>query len=145
MVPGSRRNDPQRANSYLRTKMGRCSIKCAAGFCLWIASLLLSSFLVQGFGQENTDGDNPPSRVARISYLKGNVSFLRAGLDQWSQAALNFPVTTGDRLYTDSDSRAELEIGSLTVRIWERADLTVTNLTDRSAQFGLQQGTLRVS
>ena len=94
---------------------------------------------------QSDPADNPPGRVARISYLKGNVSFLRAGLDQWSQAALNFPVTTGDRLYTDSDSRAELEIGSLTVRIWERTDLTVTNLTDRSAQFGLQQGTLRVS
>ncbi|HZP62416.1 MAG TPA: DUF6600 domain-containing protein [Terriglobales bacterium] len=95
-------------------------------------------------GQSNAT-DNPPGRVARISYLKGSVSFLRAGLDQWSQAAINFPVTTGDRLYTDDNSRAELQVGFLTVRIWERTDLTVTNLSDRIAQFGLQQGTLRVS
>ena len=125
--------------------MGRCSIKCAAGFCLWIASLLLSSFLVQGFGQENTDGDNPPSRVARISALKGNVSFLRAGLDQWSQAALNFPATTGDRIYTDKGARAELQVGPYTVRLWERTDLTVTNLTDHIFQLGLEQGSLRVT
>src|SRR5438309_9745229 len=101
MVPGSRRNDPQRANSYLRTKMGRCSIKCAAGFCLWIASLLLSSFLVLGFGQENTDGDNLLSRVVRISALIGNVSFLCSGLDQCSLAVFSFCATSVYCIYTD--------------------------------------------
>jgi hypothetical protein len=49
---------------------------------------------------DSSTADNPPARAARISYLKGNVSFLRAGLDQWSEAAFNFTVTTGDRLYT---------------------------------------------
>src|ERR1700730_5012544 len=62
--------------------------------------------------QQNAPADNPPSRVARISFLRGRVSFLRAGLTQWSEAELNFPVTTGDRLYTDKDSRAELQVCS---------------------------------
>jgi hypothetical protein len=89
--------------------------------------------------------DNPPARVARISYLKGNVSFLRAGVDQWSQAAVNFPASTGDRIYTDKDSRAELEIGPYTVRLSENTDLTITNLNDEIMQLGLEQGTLRTS
>ncbi|HEY1469561.1 MAG TPA: DUF6600 domain-containing protein [Candidatus Acidoferrum sp.] len=96
-------------------------------------------------GQEDLQADNPPARVARLSYIRGNVSFLRAGVDQWSAAALNFPVTTGDRIYTDSGARAELEVGNYTVRLSEHTDLTVTNLNDQILQLGLQQGTLRVS
>ena len=38
--------------------------------------------------QENAPANDPPARVARISYLKGRVSFLRAGLDQLSEAVL---------------------------------------------------------
>jgi hypothetical protein len=68
--------------------------------------------------------ENPPSRVARISFLKGNVSFLRAGLDQWSQATLNFPVTIGDRIYTDANSRTELEVGPYTIRLAAATELT---------------------
>jgi len=40
-------------------------------------------------------------------------SFLPSGQDQWSEATLNFTVTTGDRIYTDKDARAELQVGVL--------------------------------
>src|SRR5579862_993297 len=116
----------------------------------WI--LLLISLLWAGSlraqdenASQNTPADNPPSRVVRIAYLKGNVSFLRAGLTQWSQAALNFPATTGDRIYTDEGARAELEVGPFAVRMASTTDLTITNLSDQIMQFGLQQGTLRLS
>ncbi len=95
--------------------------------------------------QQNAPANNPPSRVARISFVKGSVSYLRAGLNQWTEASLNFPVTTGDRLYTDRDSRAELQVGSATVRLSDSTDLTMTNLNDQSMQLGLEQGTIRVS
>ena len=45
---------------------------------------------------------DPPSRVARLGYLSGAVSFSPAGEDDWMQAAINRPVTTGDRLWVDS-------------------------------------------
>ncbi len=113
---------------------------------IWILALLVSSSLPRPCAaQENTATDNPPSRVARISYLKGKVSFLRAGLDQWSQAALNFPATTGDRIYTDRGARAELEVGRYAVRLSGATDLTITNLNDQIMQLGLEQGTLRLS
>jgi hypothetical protein len=73
---------------------------------------------------------DPPTRVARIGFLRGNVSFLRAGLDQWSEAVRNFPVTTADRLHTDAEARAELQVGPYTVRLAGETDLTVTNLDD---------------
>jgi hypothetical protein len=95
--------------------------------------------------QENSVPDNPPARVARLSYLSGSVSFLRAGIDQWAAAAPNFPVTTGDRVYTDRGARADLELGDATVHISGHTDLTVTNLNDQLLQLGLDQGTLRIS
>src|SRR2546423_1317374 len=64
-----------------------------ARFLGFLASILLAAPIAamaqEENGSANSATDNPPVRVARISYLKGNVSFLRAGLDQWSQAALN--------------------------------------------------------
>jgi hypothetical protein len=87
----------------------------------------------------------PPSRVARISALVGQASLQPSDANEWSEAALNYTVTTGDRLYTSKGSRVELEIGPMSLRISENADVTVTNLTDGFLQLGVAQGTLRLS
>src|SRR5882762_11301579 len=110
-----------------------------------IFALAFTIFLILFCTQASLADDNPPARAARISYLKGKVSFRPAGQDQWSEATLNFTVTTGDRLYTDRGGRAELEIGPYTVRLAEQTDLIVTNLNDQIMQLGLEQGTLRLS
>ena len=91
------------------------------------------------------DQGDPPARIARVSYVTGAVSFQRAGDTTWSDASLNYPVTTGDRVYTDQQSRAELQVGPYAVRLSDGTDLTVTALTDQFMQLGLAQGTLRVS
>jgi hypothetical protein len=119
-----------------------------ARFLAFLTFILLVTpiaVIAQDNGSANSPTGNPPVRVARISYLNGNVSFLRAGLDQWSQAALNFPVTTGDRIYTDSNARAELEVGSAAVRLSKSTDLTVTNLNDHILQLSLEEGTIRLT
>jgi len=115
---------------------------------LRIRAILAFSFtlcLILLCTQPSFADDNPPARAARISYLKGKVSFQPAGQDQWSEATLNFTVTTGDRLYTDKGARAEFEVGPYTVRLAEQTDLIVTNLNDQIMQLGLEQGTLRLS
>jgi hypothetical protein len=88
---------------------------------------------------------SPPSRVARISALVGEASLQPSGATDWSEAALNYTVTTGDRIYTAQGSRIELEIGPMSVRIADNSDVTVTNLTDGFMQLGVAQGTLRLS
>jgi hypothetical protein len=88
---------------------------------------------------------DPPARVARVAYLEGSVSFQPSGDTTWSMAQVNYPMTTGDRLYADQGGRAELQLGRLTVRMWGTTDVTVSNLTDAFAQIGLAQGTLGVS
>src|SRR5487761_44561 len=88
---------------------------------------------------------DPPGRAGRLSYVGGNVSLQPAGETQWSAALLNYTITTGDRLYTDQDARADLEVGGSAVRMSNATDVTVTNLTDNFLQLGLAQGTIRVT
>ena len=54
---------------------------------------------------------DPPGRVARLSYSVGSVSFQPGGEGDWVQAVANRPLTTGDNLWADKDSRAELQTG----------------------------------
>src|SRR2546427_10989796 len=55
---------------------------------------------------------DPPSRVGRVSFLPGSVPFRPGSVDDWATATINYPLTTGDHLWTDADARAELTIGS---------------------------------
>ena len=49
---------------------------------------------------------DPPSRVARLNFLEGSVSFQAAGHDDWTAATPNYPLTLGDHLWADEGSRA---------------------------------------
>ncbi len=90
------------------------------------------------------DDDDPPSRVARLSYIRGAVSFEPAGTDDWVGAVVNRPMTTGDKLWSDQDSRAELHIGSASIRLAGNTGFSFLNLTDEVTQLQLTAGTLRV-
>ena len=104
----------------------------------------VSACLAQRYGAPNAPVD-PPGRVARISVLQGEVSLEPAGANGFSQAELNYPLTIGDRVYVDLQALSELETAGLAVRMSNGADLTLSNLTDAVAQFGLAQGSIRVS
>jgi len=91
-----------------------------------------------------TPQGDPPALVARIGYTLGQVSFLPAGAGEWSAAVNNYPMTSGDRLYCDQGSQAEIGAGSTDVRMWQDSDVTLTNLTDQYQQIGLANGSVRV-
>src|SRR5438552_10026923 len=74
--------------------------------------------------------EDPPARVGRLSYLSGTVSFQPAGADEWAEATLNYPVTTGDRLWADDQSRAEVHVGSSAIRLSMRTAFSFLNLDD---------------
>ncbi|MGE5278404.1 MAG: DUF6600 domain-containing protein [Acidobacteriota bacterium] len=80
--------------------------------------------------------------VARISDIGGSVSLSRGDdPDEWQAADRNVPVTYGDRLYTGSRSRVELQVhGGDFVRIGSRTDLAVLNLNDDTKQFAVKAG-----
>jgi hypothetical protein len=85
---------------------------------------------------------DPPSRVARISILQGQVSFQPATVADWAPATLNYPVTIGDHLYADADSRAELQVGSTAIRLGSTSAMSFLNLDDHLAQIRVDQGAL---
>ena len=87
---------------------------------------------------------DPPSRVARMGYLSGAVSLSPAGEDEWVQAAINRPLTTGDRVWTDAGARAEVQIGGAMIRMNAGTGLAILNLDDSIAQLQLSQGSLNV-
>src|SRR5437764_9086128 len=87
-------------------------------------------------------GDDPPSRVARLKYISGEVSMQPGGVNDWATATINRPMTTADRLWTDKDSRAELHLGSAALRMNGETSLTLTNLSDNTVQLELDEGIL---
>ncbi len=105
----------------------------------WLVPLLL---MFAAAGQALAD---PPGRVARLSYVGGDVSMQPAGLDEWSEARINRPLVTGDSLYSDRASRLEMEIGAATIRLDERTAFRLLNLDDDSAQVELTSGTLNLT
>jgi len=87
---------------------------------------------------------DPPSRVARISFNAGAVSLRPATVDEWSTASLNYPLTTGDHLWTDARARTELQLDTGVLRVAPSTELSVLNLDDHVAQMRLTQGTVSV-
>jgi hypothetical protein len=118
------------------------SILVQAGLYGFTGMLLLST-APSLHSQDGYAGD-PPNRVARISYIQGNVSLEPNGQNSFSQAEINYPLTSGDRVYADNSSLGELQTSGLAVRLGNGADVTLSSLTDNVAQFGLAQGSIRV-
>lgn len=110
---------------------------------LILFTLALAAVLVAPL-RAAADDDDPPSRVARLGYIHGQVSFNPAGTDDWVSAVVNRPMTTGDKLWSDQDSRAELHIGSATIRLSNNTGFSFLNLTDEVTQLQLTAGTLRI-
>jgi hypothetical protein len=90
------------------------------------------------------DQYDPPSRVARLGYMEGSVSFQPAGESDWVQAVPNRPMTTGDKLWADRDSRAELQLGSAVIRLSANTGFSFLNLDDRTVQIQLTSGALNI-
>ncbi|WP_419483126.1 DUF6600 domain-containing protein [Dokdonella sp.] len=109
-------------------------------FRLWCAAALILIFC--GWGSLALA--DPPDRVARISYLRGNVSFQPAGSDRWVEVSLNRPLVTGDQVYTDRDSRVEFELGGATIRLDERSNFNFLNLDSAFAQIELTGGVMNL-
>jgi hypothetical protein len=118
--------------------MGKRALKIA---CLLSLVCLGLTFTPQ---RATADDDDPPSRVARLALTHGAVSFQPAGTDDWVTAVVNRPMTTGDKLWSDQGSRAEMHIGSASIRVADNTGFSFLDLTDNVTQIRLSEGTLRV-
>lgn len=90
---------------------------------------------------EQPEDDSPQPRAARLSYLQGNVSFLRAQVSEWADAVENLPLLAGDQIYAGAGARAEIQLGRGNyIRLLENTAITITDLSDAGAQFEVTEG-----
>lgn len=107
-----------------------------------LLALLLLPIPMQRAGAQ--DQEDPPTRAARLAYMEGSVSFEPAGESDWVQAGLNRPMTTGDKIWADKESRAELQVGSARIDLSSNTGVSFLNLDDRTAQIELSSGALNI-
>src|ERR1700747_1142703 len=88
------------------------------------------------------DEKDPPTRVARISYIEGSVSLQPGGEGDWGAAARNRPVTIGDKIWSDKDSRAELQAGPASIHLGSMTALSFLNLDEGVTQMRLAEGSI---
>jgi len=124
----------------------------ATWLLLFAALLLVLSPVVKAQAQENIaqitgddtiapdDNNDPPSRVARISSTDGSVSMQPGGTGDWGTATRNRAVTIGDKLWTDANSRAELQVGQAAIHLGDMTALSFLNLNENVIQMRLAEG-----
>ncbi|MBV9622026.1 MAG: hypothetical protein JO341_13535 [Gammaproteobacteria bacterium] len=113
----------------LRTLALRCLLGCAA----WLAT-----------GAALAQDADPPTRAARLSDVEGSVSLQPTGVQDWTAAPLNRPLTVGDKVWADRDARVEVDLGAAVLRAGSTTGFSFLNLDDRTAQVQLTAGTLIV-
>jgi FecR protein len=114
------------------------------GFSLaTVAAVILLLFAVVPRAAAQDQGDqDPPTRAGRLGYVQGAVSFQPGGQGDWLDAVPNRPLTTGDNLWADKDSRAEVQIGSTSIRLSSETSITFLDLGDNITQVRLSVGTV---
>jgi hypothetical protein len=86
-----------------------------------------------------TSGD-PPARVGWLSQLSGTVSFHSAGQDQWVTATQNYPVTTGDAVWTQPQSAASIMVDSSRMAMAAGTEVTAQEINQNTVDAVLSQG-----
>src|SRR5258708_26062359 len=76
--------------------------------------------------------------------MEGWVSLQPGGETEWVQAVANRPMTTGDKIWADKGSRAELQLGSAVNRLSANTGFSFLNLDDHTAQIQLTSGSINI-
>ena len=121
----------------IRTALKGIKFAC---YCALLA-LSLTAVLAKAASAQD-DQDDPPGRVARLGYLQGSVSFQPAGETDWVGAVPNRPMTTGDQLWSDDNSRAEVQLGSAVIRLGPMTGFSFLNLDNNTVQIQLTSGAI---
>lgn len=84
-----------------------------------------------------------PGRIARLSYVEGEVTFPVAQ-ERATDTLPDRPLDPGDRIQTGSGGRAELALGTATIRLDERTEFTIRDLDATTVRVELASGTASV-
>ncbi|HTZ22838.1 MAG TPA: DUF6600 domain-containing protein [Streptosporangiaceae bacterium] len=100
--------------------------------------------MIEQLGESSGQAANAPARAAQLSDVEGSVSLEPAGTTTWTGADVNRPLTLGDKVWADTDSRAEIDIGDAVIRLGSMTGFSFLNLDDQTAQMQVTAGTVIV-
>lgn len=107
--------------------------------------LLLPLFLTNAINAFEDEDYTPQvtARVARITFLQGDVQVKRKDIENWERATQNLPLVEGDEITTGGNARLEIQFDSYNhLRLAENSYLKLTTLRDGGIALSLPQGTL---
>jgi hypothetical protein len=113
-----------------------------ARFVIGIGSFVSAVILIGA--NAFAEPQDPPGRVGRLSLIGGAVQQRTADDASWTRAELNYPVTNGFAVATGEGSRAEIQAGSMAVRVGSDSELDVNDLADHSAALTLARGEINL-
>ncbi len=88
--------------------------------------------------------NDPPSRVGRLAFVDGTVSFHDDEETGWSKAVVNTPLTTGDALWTEPNARSEISVAGTRIRMEGGTELGIAQLDDSQVRLQMPQGRIDV-
>ncbi|MCB8874845.1 DUF6600 domain-containing protein [Acidisoma silvae] len=86
------------------------------------------------------DAGDPPARVGWLSNLSGAVSFHSASQNAWATATQNYPVATGDAVWTQPQAQASVMIDSSRIALAGGTELTAQEIDQSTITAALSQG-----
>jgi len=102
---------------------------------------LLLSLSLAGAAWAKPQEKDDYTRLARLSYIEGNVSYQHATDVDWAAASINLPLEPGDRVYTSPDGRAEIEFDDGSVyRLARNTDVEILSLREDLIQMRILVG-----
>jgi len=86
-----------------------------------------------------------PERPVRVQYISGQVSVAPQESNEWTAARLNQPLRAGQHIWTDKDSRVEINVGDGFIRMNSEASVTFIAVNRSTVQIGVNQGEVSVT
>src|SRR5436190_23609571 len=112
------------------------------GLTALAAVLMLFQAAPRALAQDQGYDQDPPARAGRIGYVEGSVSFQPGGEGDWLDAVPNRPLTVGDNLWVDRNSRAEIQLGSTSLRLGPETSISFLDVGNDIIQVRLSVGSV---
>jgi len=96
------------------------------------------------FASLGAAAQEPPGRAGRLAFAEGSVSVYMDPDIGWEPAYVNVPITSENSVWTDRDSRAELRVSGISLRLDETSQLDLSEILDNRIDATLARGALNV-
>jgi hypothetical protein len=146
-------NETQASREIWRRAMRVKAVLAQSGHALrrsigiWLAASALGFGLAGGAVADPREDDPArewPGRAGRVAEVQGGVWWYDVAEDRWLQAQPNRVLDAGDRLTTDAQSKAQLDVGSTQIRLADQTALAFGRLDDGLVELRIQRGTVAV-